>query len=99
MYTACGIDYCANCDDNVDGILGNDICRECHDNTVLYENECFPCPLAPIAQEAIEQEAEVHEEEELKYLRTIECELVYFNLYVYVDHTLSDTPQWRFLCL
>ena len=50
-------------------------CEVCIEHTVLYEHECFACPRALIALNAIEQEEELEVELEDQRLRQIECEL------------------------
>ena len=49
-------------------------CLVCVAESVLYEHDCLPCPLAPIAAAANEQEEDIHREEEEQRERTIICE-------------------------
>ena len=68
-HTACGLEYCVNCS----SAAGE--CFDCLEHTQLFEHECFSCPLASVAAEAIIQEEELEEEENAQRLRQLECEL------------------------
>ena len=49
-------------------------CLACLERTVLFEHECFACPLATIAINGLIQEEELEEEERDQRLRQIERE-------------------------
>ena len=74
-HSACGLEYCVECEENEEP-GGHDECIECMTDTILFEGECFACPLATIARTAIVQEAEEQAEERANQLRQIECKLI-----------------------
>ena len=51
----------------------HNICVKCLENTVLFEGECFKCPLAITALIAEEQEHELEEEEDKNRIHQIQC--------------------------
>ena len=55
---------------------GHDECIECMTDTILFDGECYACPLATIARTAILQEAEEEEEARANRLRQIECTFI-----------------------
>ncbi len=71
VLTACGLEYCAVCDPD-EGEHG--YCLTCLMHTVLFEHECFACPLAIVALNGLIQEEELEVEQRDQALRQIERE-------------------------
>ena len=79
--TACGLEFCVECQPSETGI-GEGECLVCLSGTVLFEGECYSCPLALVARTAILQEAEEQEEIRIQNQRRIECMLKHYcNVY------------------
>ena len=48
-------------------------CLRCLEDTVLFEHECYACPLSVIALNGLIQEEELEMELRDQYLRQLEC--------------------------
>ena len=78
-HTACGIEYCVECEPATEGGSGRDECITCLAGTIHFDGLCFSCPLALVARSGILQEAEEREEIAIQRMRQIECKFIKYG--------------------